>query len=360
MKSRLHCLVASLLCLTPWQAEAQTLAVGDDAPPIEVSRYVKGERVDRLEKDRIYVVEFWATWCLSCRTSIPHLTELQRKYKEKGVRFLGVSVFERDSKKVAPFVKEMGDMMDYSVALDVVPEGESGGKGQMVRSWLLASQSGDIPTAFIVKNGKVAWFGRPMLMDQPLEKVISPDYDIAKATSDFREEKAKEKKMQAIIQKIVTLDRSASEKERLAVIDRAIRDNPEFEDVLGYQKYLFMFQAGNKAASAYGNTLVDGALRKDSDALNHVAWMNIDPDSKVDDARRDFQLALKAAIRANDLTRGENGAILDTLALAYFRTGEPFKALEAQEKAIKLLGDDDPGLRDRLKQYRTAVAGKRP
>jgi len=196
-------------------------------------------------------------------------------------------------------------------------------------------------------------------VDQPLEKVISPNYDFAKATIDFREEKAREKEMQAIIQRIGTLDRSASEKERLAVIDRAIQDHPEFEDVLGYQKYLFMFQAGNKAASAYGNALVDGARSKDADALNHVSWMNIDPDSKVDDSRRDYQLALKAAIRANDLTKGENGAILDTLALAYFHTGEPSKALEAQEKAIKLIGDDDPGLRDRLKRYRKAVEGKK-
>jgi thiol-disulfide isomerase/thioredoxin len=96
MKSRILCLAASLLCLWSWQASAQTLSVGDDAPALEISKWAKGEKVDRLEKDRTYVVEFWATWCGPCRTSIPHLTQLQKNYKDKGVQFIGVSVWENN------------------------------------------------------------------------------------------------------------------------------------------------------------------------------------------------------------------------------------------------------------------------
>ena len=88
-----------------------------------VSSWVKGDKVEEFEPGKTYVVEFWATWCGPCRASIPHLTELAQKYKDKDVRFIGVDVWERDTSLVKPFVEEMGDKMDYSVALDGVPEG---------------------------------------------------------------------------------------------------------------------------------------------------------------------------------------------------------------------------------------------
>jgi len=360
MKSRTLCLAASLLCLLTWDAPAQTLTVGDDAPPLTVSRWAKGDKIESLDRERTYVVEFWATWCGPCRTSIPHLTELQKKYKDKGIQFIGVSVWEQDQAKVDPFVESMGDKMDYSVALDVVPEGEKGSKGKMAESWMAASQSNGIPTAFIVTKGKVAWIGHPMSIDTPLEKVSSGDYDIAKAASDYREQKAREKRINAAFQKLRNLGRAGSDKEKIAIIDEAIADNPSLEGPLGLQKYLLMVQAGDAGASDYGNKLVDGALKDEAQALNNLAWSNIDPDTKPDKSRRDVKLALKAAARANELTKGENGPILDTYALALFETGDAAKALEAQEKAIKLMGDGDAGMKERLEMYRKAVDEKKP
>jgi thiol-disulfide isomerase/thioredoxin len=78
-------------------AAAEGLGVGDPAPKIEVKEFVKGDAVKDFEKGKIYVVEFWATWCGPCRVSIPHLTELQKKNKD--VVFIGVSVWEQDPKK---------------------------------------------------------------------------------------------------------------------------------------------------------------------------------------------------------------------------------------------------------------------
>ena len=143
-------------------AMAGTLAVGDAAPPLSVSKWVKGEKFDKIEPDQTYVVEFWATWCGPCRATIPHLTALQKKYKAKGVHFMGVSVFENDPSKVEPFVKEMGDKMDYSVALDDVPKAGEPSEGKMALGWMKAAEEDGIPTAFVVKDGKVAWIGHPM------------------------------------------------------------------------------------------------------------------------------------------------------------------------------------------------------
>src|SRR5438105_2768393 len=102
-------------------APAATLKVGDPAPPIKVAGWAKGEPVKQFEKGKVYVVEFWATWCGPCRQSIPHLTELSKKYKGK-VTFTGVSVWENPRgqaavyvPKVKSFVNEMGEKMAYNV-----------------------------------------------------------------------------------------------------------------------------------------------------------------------------------------------------------------------------------------------------
>jgi thiol-disulfide isomerase/thioredoxin len=358
MRPRVLCFAAAILFVCAVQVRAQTLSVGDDAPALEVSKWAKGDKIDKLEKDRTYVVEFWATWCGPCKVSIPHLTQLQKTHKD--IKFIGVACWEQDQEKVGPFVESMGEKMDYSVALDDVPKGQDGNNGKMAKSWMTASGSNGIPTAFIVKGGKIAWIGHPMSMDQPLEKAASPNFDMAKAVSEYREEKAKQGKMQAFIQKFMALGRTATVKDRVALMDKALEETPGLESLIGPQKYIFLLQAKDKAASAYGTKLVEGAIKDESELLNQIAWVNLDPDSTLADTDRDFKLALKAAKRADELTKGENGAILDTLALAYFKTGEPKKALEAQEKAVKLMPDADPSMKDRLEQYRKAVKEKKP
>ncbi len=127
-------------------ARAQTLGIGDPAPKLEVKSFVKGEPVKAFEPGKSYVVEFWATWCGPCKTSIPHLTELQKKHPE--ATFIGVSVFEREPAGVEPFVKEMGDKMAYRVAMDAVPKGKDPGEGAMAKSWMEAAQQERDPDRF--------------------------------------------------------------------------------------------------------------------------------------------------------------------------------------------------------------------
>ena len=38
------------------------------------------------------LLDFWATWCPPCRRSIPELVELQRKYRDRGLVILGISL----------------------------------------------------------------------------------------------------------------------------------------------------------------------------------------------------------------------------------------------------------------------------
>jgi thiol-disulfide isomerase/thioredoxin len=158
-------------CAGPAAAEP-TLKVGDAAPKLEVKEFIKGEPVKQFEKGKVYVVECWATWCGPCRESIPHLTELQKKYKD--VTFIGVAVLEEDQKVVAPFVKEMGDKLGYRVALDAVPEGADRHSGKVVQNWMIASWQFSLPTSFVIDGeGRVAWLGRPKELEEPLKRVVA-------------------------------------------------------------------------------------------------------------------------------------------------------------------------------------------
>lgn len=49
-----------LLAAAP--AAAQDLKVGDAAPAIAISEWVQGDTIAGLEKGKIYLIEFWATW----------------------------------------------------------------------------------------------------------------------------------------------------------------------------------------------------------------------------------------------------------------------------------------------------------
>jgi thiol-disulfide isomerase/thioredoxin len=161
-------LAAALLCLCAMSATAQDakLTVGSPAPQLDVKEFVKGEPVKQFENGKIYVVEFWATWCPPCVKSIPHLSALQKKHKD--VVFIGVSV-DKDVSKVKPFVTKMGKQMAYRVAIDKMVKGE----GRMSTTWMAAAGQDGIPSAFIVKNGTIAWIGHPMEMDKVLDNLVS-------------------------------------------------------------------------------------------------------------------------------------------------------------------------------------------
>lgn len=169
------------LCLVSLSTKAQqdtgiTHNVGDTAPPLRVKEWIKGVPIDSFEKGKVYVLDFWATWCGPCVAAMPHLSALALQYKDKAT-FAAIDVKEslanliKNDTEIKAFVDQMGNKMNVNVALEDTNLTE--------RNWRDAYHINSIPTTFVIDGrGRVAWIGHPYGLDTVLQKVIDNTWDI--------------------------------------------------------------------------------------------------------------------------------------------------------------------------------------
>src|SRR5438876_4018208 len=147
---------------------AKPLKVGDPAPALKVTKWLQGQEVTKFEAGKVYVVEFWATWCGPCIIMMPHLAELQAQYKDQGVTIIGFSAVDQDNTedKAAAFVKKRGAKLKYSFAF--------GDDRMTYDAWMEAAGRKGIPCTFVVdKTGRIAYIGHPMYLGVVLPKVVA-------------------------------------------------------------------------------------------------------------------------------------------------------------------------------------------
>jgi len=162
-----------------------TLKIGDRAPVLESISWLQGNPVTKYAPHRVYVVEFWATWCPPCIKAIPHLSAIQKKYADTltviGVNADGILGGKADVGAVHDFMKKHGKEMEYTVAMDDPV------KKTMSETFVTASGSLGAPTAAIIdQRGQLVWIGYPDVpkgytFDQALEDTLNGKTDLERS-----------------------------------------------------------------------------------------------------------------------------------------------------------------------------------
>jgi thiol-disulfide isomerase/thioredoxin len=390
-------------------AAEEVLSIGSTAPDLEIEHWVsdgKGqfEKTEKLQKDKVYVVEFWATWCGPCIASMPHLAELQEKYLDQGVQIISVS--DEDLETVNSFLdREVQDSeqegqtyRDLTSVYCLTADPDR----SVHTAYMEAAQQNGIPTAFIVgKDGVIEWIGHPMAMDETLEQVLAGKWDREAAKEQIRREQMRN----LVLAKVVAaLDDEGTDK-AMELLDAAAK---EYADDAEFVAYLQMFRSRIPAFAVMKKfqtgdvdaamemleqlaeqpdhdkqivmqlqtvalaQLVNGAnyeraaplLDKlvespdmDPMTLNQLAWSiyqaaaqgNEIPEPLVTSATNAAQKAAKEA--------PEDGGILDTYARLLHQQGKLDEALEVQTRAAKTPGDHEDAINEFLEQLKKEKSG---
>lgn len=155
--------------------DSVTLNIGDPAPPLQVSTWLKGTPFQTFETGKLYAIEFWATWCKPCIAAMPKLSAFARKHRGD-IEIVSIAVYEAKTpiEKIKKIVDSMGNRMDYSVAVDE--------DAQIENKWLKACGDGSIPKIMVVNGrGAIAWIGDPQYFEQVATKIIHQQWNIHQA-----------------------------------------------------------------------------------------------------------------------------------------------------------------------------------
>lgn len=124
--------------------------------------WLDGSKFDlETRRDKVVLLNVWATWCGPCVYEIPELQAIHDKYAPRKFEVIGVSVDESGVEAVQQFVDE--HEMRYPIALD--PDGKL---ANMLQTSVLPT------TVLLDRDGKIVWkrFGAIMPNDQELTKAI--------------------------------------------------------------------------------------------------------------------------------------------------------------------------------------------
>jgi peroxiredoxin len=112
------------------------------AAPDFLLRSLDGEvvRLSDLQGQPV-IVNFWATWCPTCKAETPDLIGLYEEHRDAGVQVLGVNLREADG-PVQGFVDDFG--VSFPVLMDR--------NGQVAGTWRIGGPNQGVPSTYFIDS----------------------------------------------------------------------------------------------------------------------------------------------------------------------------------------------------------------
>lgn len=299
-----------------------TLKVGDAPPPLTADRWLQGTEHKGYEKGKIYVVEFWATWCGPCIVMMPHMSHLQAEYKDKGVTFIGYSKQDDNNtlEKVEAFVKRRGPKLGYTFCFGEEPD--------VYESFMTASGNGGIPCCYVIdRDTKIAFMGHPMYLDLVLPKVAEGKWTLADAVAIDGIEKEVNTLFGALNGKPETVLATFAdfEKKHPTIAQAPYFQPARMAAMLKLKKY--------DDAKLFARNLMAKAKKNDDDTLYSTVSRSLrSPEGRGQPAL--MELALKSADEALKLLGENDSRALLSVAQTSYIAGDMARGKAFADKAI--------------------------
>lgn len=348
MKSNFHLLL--LACILSFTTQAQksqppSISLGDIAPPLRGIEWIKGGPIQSFEKGKVYVLEFWAPWCIPCVASIPRLSALADEYKDK-ITIIGIDSDERkysSRKKVMSFVDSMGNRMNYHVAVQ-------DDSNFVERDWRDATGERGLPTSFVVNaEGRLAWIGYPSDLNGILPKILNNTWDIKESLAKRNLNKYLAEMDDSLNSELMiyrggypfptTPERPDS---ALVAIGKMIRDEPKlkYAPFMAYNTFDALLKTDLNKAYAYGKEVIV-THTYDFPAYDIIIELIDTLSTKLNFPEKIFELGAEAYQRLIESFVYPEIAdiykLYHKMAKFYWRAKNKEKAIETEEKAIEAL-----------------------
>lgn len=340
-------IIATAACTEHAQPSSSgPLNVGDPAPPLFVGEWLKGEPVQQYEKGMVYVVEFWATWCIPCKAAMPHLSDLARKYKDR-VHFIGMDIKEKKAtplEKVKAFVDSMGHRMDYTVAVQ--------DSNLMETNWLEAAAVQGIPQTFVInKQGKLAWIGHPSELEAVLPRILDNTWDIKAVLIKRNEDRYLRELEDSLIWEMdlrkywgdrLNPDDRGQPDSMLAAIDKIVSIEPKlkYTPFIAFHTFSTLLKTDPQKAYAYGKIAMVTPTYEEP-VYSIIRRRVVYEADSLDLPPEIYRLGAEASqLEIDNLVYPElfdMSVLYGAMATLYWRAGDRLKATEAQQKAIDML-----------------------
>ncbi|WP_028055423.1 TlpA disulfide reductase family protein [Sinorhizobium medicae] len=165
------------------------------APALKVQNWLRGGPLANFQPGKVYVVEFWATWCEPCISAMPNLIQLQEEYEDSGLEVVAVAADEEAETAddvqayLDAWLTEKFPKLNFRIGIDCT--------GEMNKLWMEPSFSSGIPSSFVVdRDGRIAFIGHPTDLVSVLPKALDGSWrtsDQAEAVERERIARGREK-----------------------------------------------------------------------------------------------------------------------------------------------------------------------